>query len=84
MGITAQALVAILFIFLILRTNEYVVLTDAGRELQKYQSAVSQINAGLAVAFKVTAVVMVVGVFIRIGEVVWKRMQGNPVMVEKH
>jgi hypothetical protein len=52
--------------------------------LQKYQTADPQINAGLAAAFKVTAVVMVLGFLIRIGEFVWKRMQGNPVMVEKH
>jgi hypothetical protein len=84
LGITAQGLVAILFCVLLLRTNEYVVLTDAGRALQKYQTAIPQINAGLTAAFKVTAVVMVLGFFIRIGELVWKRMQGNPVMVEKH
>ena len=84
LGIAAQALVAILFCVLILRTNEYVVLTSAGQQLPKYQTAVPQINAGLVAGFKVTAVVMVVVVFIRIGEFIWKRMQGNPVMVEKH
>jgi hypothetical protein len=84
LGIVAQALVTILFCVLLLRTNEYVVLTSAGQQLPKYQTAVPQINAALTVAFKVTAVVVVVSIFIRIGELVWKRMQGNPVMVEKH
>jgi hypothetical protein len=83
-GVVGQGLVAILFCLLLLRTNEYVVLTSAGRELPKYQSAVVQINAGLAAAFKVTAVVMVLGFFVRLSTILWKRMQSNPVMVEKH
>jgi hypothetical protein len=84
LGVTAQGLVAILFCLLLLRTNEYVILTDAGRELQKYQSVVVQINAGLTAAFKVAAVVLVLGFFVRLSAILWKRMQSNPVMVEKH
>lgn len=84
LGVAAQGLVAILFCMLLLRTNEYVILTGAGRELQKYQSAVPEINAGLTAAFKVTAVVMVLAFFVRLGAILMKRMQGNPVMVEKH
>jgi len=84
LGVTAQGLVAIFFCLLLLRTNEYVILTSAGRELQKYQSAVPEINAGLTAAFKVTAVVMVLSFFVRLSAIVWKRMQANPVMVEKH
>jgi hypothetical protein len=67
-----------------LRTSEYVILTSAGQELPKYQSVVPQINAGLTAAFKITAVVMVLAFFGRLGAIVMKRMQGNPVMVEKH
>jgi hypothetical protein len=83
-GVTGQGLVAIFFCFLMLRTSEYVILTSAGQELPKYQSVVPQINAGLTAAFKITAVVMVLAFFGRLGAIVMKRMQGNPVMVEKH
>jgi hypothetical protein len=83
-GLVGQALTAVLFC-LMLRANEFVALTDEGRTLPQYQSAAAQLNNGLAIAMKVTAIFMILNFFWKAGNLIWKKTQGgNPVMVEKH
>ncbi|HEX6879822.1 MAG TPA: hypothetical protein VF135_05630 [Terriglobales bacterium] len=82
-GLLGQGIITILFCILV-RSDEYLVLTDAGLAMQKYQALVPQLNAALGVALKLTTMVLIVTFCFKLGALVMKRSHSNPIMVEKH
>jgi hypothetical protein len=68
----------------LLQTSEYVVLTEAGRSLQQYQSIAETINTNFPTALKVAFVVSILQMLLKTGKLIWRRMNADTAMVQRN
>ena len=79
LGLVGKGAMIVVFA-LVLRANEYVVLTDAGRPVVGYQKLVETLNASLTIAFKVGILFFVLHLLWEIGNMVWRHSQGRSIV----
>jgi hypothetical protein len=83
LGLAGQA-IGLVIIYLLLQTSEYVVLTEAGRSLQQYQSIAETINTNFPTALKVAFVVSILQMLLKTGKLIWRRMNADTAMVQRN
>ena len=83
LGLAGQA-IGLVVIYLLLQTNEYVVLTEAGKNLQQYRSIAETINANFPTALKVAFVVSILQMLLKTGKLIWRKMNADTAMVQRN